>query len=170
MKRIFIILALLIIGAGITNAAAPRIGSWTESDASLSSGYHQTTLFWTADSTGTVASHTTTQIFRGFILQIITDPDTSKVPATADSSGRFPTASYDIVLNTSKTVAGSGTKLDITAGALQNRSTNNTEMVTPKNSTEIIYQFFNNSTLTAVVSGNAIPNACGYIKIIWLAR
>ncbi len=169
MKR-FIVLLIGPLVACLLMAAAPTVSSWTETNAQLADGYRITTLNWTADSTGTVTSRTTTTFFRGIIYQVITDPDTSAVPATADSSGRKPTDNYDVVLNKSKTLAAVGTALDIMGGSLANRDSVNTEMAAPKTADLTEWPMVVNGTLTVAVTGNTKPNARGHIYIYWILK
>ncbi len=178
MKKLNFALAIMIgaflcLPAGVSFAASippHSAGSWAETDTTLSAQYHLTTLDGVADSTGAFSVRSLTQFIRGQIVQVVTDPDTTINPAIADSVGRFPSDNYDIVINAGKIVASTGTALDVMGGALANRDTNSTEMVTPKNSTNIEYPFFNTFPLKIVVTGNIIPNARIHIKILWLAR
>lgn len=165
MKRI--IVSIFLIGVFLSCiAAAPRTGSWTESTTNYSGTKNMvTTLLWTADSTGTVAAKTTTVKVGGIISQVITDPDTSLVPAIADSSGRSPSDNYDIA------VTGTGGS-EIMGGALANRDSVTSEIAKPlfiqatiADTTE--YDVYNDSALTFTITNNIIPNARGYIYIFW---
>ena len=157
---------LLLVSVFTVWATAARTGSWTETRTDLTDNYRICTLFWTADSTGTVPSYTTTTTFRGIIYQVTTDPDTTVVPA--DSTGRKPSDNYDIVLNQTKVIAGVGTALDIMGGSLADRDSINAEMVVPKTIDKTEWPFFINSKLTVLVTGNTKPNARGYIIIKWI--
>jgi hypothetical protein len=125
-----------------------------------------TSLLWAADSTGAVASKITATYFRGFIHAVLTNPDTTLVPADADSTGQAPTDDYDITLTNTDGV-------EIMGGALGDRDTSNSERAIPVAivpgtlDTLFIHNYFNDSKLTVAVSNNAVPNARGYIKIFW---
>jgi len=162
MKRLSILLFLLLFAA-IVYAAAPRVGSWTESSTRLSDGYTVTRFLWTADSTGTVPTNTSSAVFRGVVYQVITVPDTSLVPAIEDSSGRYPSDNYDIVINNTFSV-------DVMGGSLQNRDATDTEVAVPKTIDGTEWPFLNNSKLWPTVTNNIIPNARGYIYMYWWER
>lgn len=164
MKRahLTIILAVVIISAFALMAnAAPQTSTWTETQTRMADGYRITTLAFTADSTGTVASYETTAYFRGVIKQVVTNPDTSLAPA--DSTGRTPSDNYDITLTN---VDG----VDVMGGALANRDSVNTEMAFPKSPANADWLFINDSKLTVAVTGNTKPNARGTIKIYWIEK
>ncbi len=156
-------------------AAAPRTGTVSDTTTHFSDGYQITKITWAADSTGAVKTTATTAFIRGVISQIVTKPDTSLVPATEDSSGRYPTDNYDLTLKNADS-------LDVAGGQLANRDTQNGEGISPlilystvsTNTTEshtyslpMPVPFFNNSKLTMALTNNKIPNARGYIYIFW---
>ncbi len=147
-------------------AAAPRLSTVTETTTRLADNYRITKITWIADSTGAVTSTTSTDFIRGIINQIITDPDTSVAPATADSSGRAPTALYDITLTNTQ-------GYDVAGGALMNRSATVTEKVMPwmiisaAVDDTIPVPVFNNSKVITAITNNKIGAAKGYIYIYW---
>jgi hypothetical protein len=160
MRKLIVLITLALLTASLVWGAAPRVGSWSESTVQYPNGLRATTLTWAADSTGTVSADTSTVVFRGVVLQIVTKPDTSQVPAIADSSGRYPTANYDIVVTDARGANAFGT-------SLSNRHTSNAEVAVPKTSDGTEFPFWGDSKLIFNVSNNSIPNARGYIILYW---
>lgn len=164
--RIFALIPVVLLSlVAVAIAAAPRTGSWTETNARYGDGWRITTYLWAADSTGVVETKVTDTFFRGLIKAVVTDPDTTTVPADADSTGQAPSDNYDITLTNTD-------GLEIMGGSLSNRDTANTEWrapvaIVPGTLDTLMIELFNNSKLSIAVSGNDIPNARGYIKIFW---
>jgi hypothetical protein len=161
---LFVPLALLVLmGAG----GAP-LSTVTDATTRLADGYRITTISWIADSTGAVTSTASTAFIRGIIYQFITNPDTSRYPVVADSSGRSPTDNYDITLTNTDGI-------DVAGGSLMNRDTTSTELTSPwikypntsAYSDSLRVPFINNSKLTTAVTNNKINNAHGSILIYW---
>lgn len=162
-----ITLALLapLIVIALMGAAAPS--TVTDTNTRFADGWNVTKISWVADSTGAVVADTSVIYFRGIIHWIATNPDTSRYPATADSSGRGPTDNYDITLT-------NNLGIDVAGGALMNRDTANTERVSPwlitpvdGDADTLPVPFFNDSKLITAITNNKINNARGDIYIYW---
>jgi hypothetical protein len=158
-------LMLLLAGSLIVYAAAPQLGSWTDSTPIKTPTFGLVQLNWRADSTGTISSHTTPTSIRGILLQVITDPDTSLTPA--DSTGRTPSDNYDITLKNTNSV-------DVMGGALSNRDSTVTEIAVPlaitAYSDTTVYPVMVDGKLTVAITNNTKPNARGSISIYWLPK
>lgn len=166
--KVFIAVFAVPVVLMLLMGAAPLTSTVTDTTARLDGGNNITTISWVADSTGAVTATLSTAFIRGIIKQFITKPDTSRLPATADSSGRYPTADYDITLTNTLGI-------DVAGGALSNRATSTVEralpwLLTPAVSGDadtIPMPFINNSKITTAVTNNLIPNARGHIYIYW---
>ena len=164
MKRINIFIMIAVLGlllfVASAFAAAPQVSSWTESTERMADGYRITTWTWTADSTGYVPNRTSSRKIKGVLFQALTMPDSSLVPAVEDSSGRYPSANYDITIE-------SADSLDVMGATLANRSATLTEWTPPKSPDGTEWTFFVNSKMNVKLTNNIIPNARGVIKLFW---